>query len=168
MTVFIVIGAIGLAIVGVSLVVGEVFDGVFDFDAGSGLFSAPVIGAFLAAFGFGAALTMSSADIGAFGGSLAGLASGIVVGGLAWFMVRSLLQMPTENPVRTTDLEGKTAMVITRIPEGGMGEVSITHQGHLMKLYARASEPIDAGAPVHIEAVTSSSSVFVKRADGSG
>jgi hypothetical protein len=169
MPVFLAIGAVGLLIVLLSLILGEIFDGLFDaldVDTGSGLFSAPVIGSFLAAFGFGAALAMFATGMGALGGSLAGLGSGMVIGGVALGITRSLMNMPTDAPVRTGDLVGKTAIVVTRIPPEGFGEVSLTHAGQVLKLNARAAEATPAGAAVVVETVMSSSSVFVKPAPG--
>ena len=55
MTTFLVIGIVGLVLVGVSLVLGDIFDGVFDVLAGD-VFSSAVLGGFVSAFGFGAAL----------------------------------------------------------------------------------------------------------------
>lgn len=168
MTGFLVIGALGLVIVLASLVLGDVLDGVFDaFDAdfGHGVLSAPVIGSFLAAFGFGAALIMTATGIGAAGGALGGVASGVVIGALALFMTRALMNMPTDPPVRTADLVGTTGVVITPIPQGGLGEVSLTHAGHIAKLSARAAEPVEAGTTVVVTQVTSSSSVYVRPAD---
>lgn len=168
MTAFLVIGGVGLAIVVVSLVVGEVFDGLFDaidLDVGGGLLSGPVIGAFLAAFGFGAALVMYATGAGAALGALAGLGSGLVVGGIALALTRSLMAMPTDATLRSADLVGASATVVTRIPADGLGEVTLTHLGQLLKLSARAAEPIPAGVPVVVAAVLSSSSVLVERRD---
>ena len=163
---YIVIGSIGLAIVMLSLVIGEVMDGVFEaFDLdGGGLLSTPVIGSFLAAFGFGAALLMYGAEVSAGIGALGGLGSGVVVGGVAFAITRSLINMPTDAPVRTADLVGKPGTVVTRIPEGGLGEVTVNHAGQHLKLNARAGEPLAAGVPVVVTAVTSTSSVVVRRA----
>jgi membrane protein implicated in regulation of membrane protease activity len=166
-TVYLVIGSVGLGLVLLSLILGEIFDGVFealDLDGG-GIFSGPVIGSFLASFGFGAALVMYSTGIGAAGGALSGLATGLAVGGIALVIMRSLINMPTDENVRTTDLVGKTGTVVTRIPPGGMGEVTLTHAGQLMKLNARAAESLTAGTTVVVTAVTSASSVLVKPAD---
>lgn len=168
MTGFIVIGVVGLAIVVASLVLGDILEGVFDaFDAdfGHGVFSAPVIGSFLAAFGFGAALIMTGTGLGAAGGALGGLASGMAVGALALLMTRALMNMPTDPTMRSADLLGATGTVITRIPESGLGEVSLTHAGQIKKLSARAAEPIPAGVTVVVTQVTSSSSVFVRPVD---
>jgi membrane protein implicated in regulation of membrane protease activity len=166
-TVYLVIGSVGLGLVLLSLVIGEIFDGVFealDLDGG-GIFSGPVIGSFLASFGFGAALVMYSTGIGAAGVALSGLASGLVVGGIALVIMRSLINMPTDENVRTSDLVGATGTVVTRIPPGGMGEVTLTYAGQLMKLNARAAESLAAGTSVEVTAVTSASSVLVRPVD---
>jgi len=157
---FLIIGAIGLALLIVALIFGEILD-IFDVDAAGGLLSGPVIASFLAAFGFGGALTMNATDVGVTGGALAGLASGVVVGGIAGGLTRSLMRMPTDESVRTGDLVGATAVVVTPIPEGGFGEVNVSHLGQTMKYNARASEPIDVGTPVEVTAVLSSSALMV-------
>lgn len=167
---YIVIGSIGLAILVISLLVGEIFEGLldaFDLDGGAGILSTPVIGSFLAAFGFGAALIMYATNAGPGVGALGGLASGAVVGGIAMVMVRSLMNMPTDEPVRTSGLVGHTGSVVTRIPVDGLGEVTIVYAGHYMKMSARATEPLPAGASVIVTAVTSASSVVVRRVDES-
>lgn len=161
---FLIIGAIGLALLIVTLVFGEVLD-VFDLDVAGGLLSGPVIASFLAAFGFGGALTMQATDVGVTGGALAGLASGAIVGGIAGGLTRSLMRMPTDASVRTGDLVGATAVVVTPIPEGGFGEVNVSHLGQTMKYNARASEPVDVGTPVEVTAVLSSSALMVAPAE---
>lgn len=166
MTGFLVIGAVGLAVVLGSLVLGDFLEGLFDgLDFGGGVFSAPVIGSFLAAFGFGASLIMTATGVGASGGALGGLASGVVIAALALLMTRALMDMPTDPPVRTADLVGATGVVITPIPHGGFGEVSLTHAGQITKLSARAAQPVAAGTTVVVTQVTSSSSVLVRAAD---
>jgi hypothetical protein len=161
---FLVIGVAGLALLLVSLVFGEIFDGLFDaldVDAG-GVLSTPVIGSFLAAFGFGAALLLSTTDVSAVVAAFGGVASGAVVGSIALVLTRSLMDMPTDESVRTSDLVGLTATVVTRIPDSGLGEVTVTHLGQLLKLSARSAAPVPAGSPVRITTVLSSSSVLVE------
>jgi membrane protein implicated in regulation of membrane protease activity len=170
MTAFLVIGAVGLALLLLSLVLGEVFEGLlggFDVDAGGGVFSGPVIGAFLASFGFGAALVLYSTDVGAGGAALGGLGSGIVVGGLALVMMRSLVNMPTDETVTTQGLAGAPGIVITTIPDEGYGEVTIRHHGEQRKYNARAAARIGAGATVRVTAVLSTSAVMVEPAEPS-
>jgi hypothetical protein len=165
---FIVIGAVGLAVVLASLLLGDLLDGLFeaiDVDFGGGIFSAPVLGSFLAAFGFGAALIMFATGTSATLGALGGLGSGVVVGGIALAMMRALVNMPTDETVTMTGLEGAPGVVVTRIPGEGYGEVTVRHHGRQHKYYARAHEPIAAGTPVEVTAVLSSSAVMVKPAD---
>lgn len=168
MIAFLIIGAVGLGVIILALVVGEVLDGVFeavDADVGGGVFSTPVLGAFLAAFGFGGALIRYSSDAGIAVAALGGLASGAVVGGIALAIVRSLVNMPTDENVRTTDMVGVTGTVITRIPSEGIGEVTIRHAGQLLKLSARADRELTGGTPIVVTAVMSSSMVLVAPVD---
>ncbi|CAN5862519.1 hypothetical protein BH23ACT8_BH23ACT8_14070 [soil metagenome] len=170
MTAFLVIGAVGLTVVVASLVLGDLLDGMFeafDVDTGSGIFSAPVLGSFLAAFGFGASLIMYATGVGAGVGALGGLGSGIVIGGAALVLTRVLMNMPTDASMDTADLVGKTGTVVTRIPDGGLGEVVIRHLGQLHKSYARSGAPVAAGSEVVVTAVLSTSAVMVKPADAS-
>ena len=167
-TAFIAIGMVGLAIVLLSLILGEVLDGVFgafDLDAGGGVFSAPVIGSFLAAFGFGAALIMTSTGANATLGALGGLASGLIVGGLALAMMRTLMHMPTDETVTTRGLEGTPGIVITPVPAHGYGEVTIRHHGEQRKYNAMADEDLPAGTRVQVTGVLSPSAVVVAPAD---
>lgn len=166
-TAFIVIGTVGLAIVLITLLVGEVVDGLFgalDADTGGGVFSAPVIGSFLAAFGYGAALIMFATGVGATTGALGGLGSGVVVGGFALVMMRSLMNMPTDATVTTRGLEGARGVVITPIPASGYGEVTIRHHGEQRKYNAQAPQELPAGTPVEVTTVLSASAVLVAAA----
>lgn len=165
MSAFLIIGAIGLAMVLASLVLGDLFGGLFDalsLDAGGGVFSTPVIGAFLAAFGFGAALVMYATGVGIGGGALAGLGGGGVVGGVALALMRSLMEMPTDPTPRATDVLGSRGTVVTDIPEQGYGEVSLRQHGTITKSNARATERVVAGEAVEVVEVLSASSVLVR------
>jgi hypothetical protein len=165
-TAFIVIGVVGLALVLLSLVLGEVFEGLLgglDIDAGGGILSAPVLGSFLASFGFGAALIMFATGASASVGALGGLLSGVVIGGIALVMMRSLVNMPTDETVSTSGLTGAPGVVLTAIPAEGYGEVTIRHHGSQHKYNARALEALPAGTPVTVTAVLSTSAVQVER-----
>jgi membrane protein implicated in regulation of membrane protease activity len=163
-TALLVVGGIGLAILVLSFVLDEAIGGLFDsvgLDSGSGLFSAPVIGAFFAAAGFGGALAMSAMGGGPLVGAAGGLVSGVAFAAVALAVTRALMGMRTDDNVRLADLVGRPATVVTRIPEGGLGEVAVTHLGQRLKLNARSADPIPAGTAVVITAVTSSTSVVV-------
>jgi membrane protein implicated in regulation of membrane protease activity len=160
-TAFIVIGAVGLGLVLLSLVLGDLFDGLFgsfDVEFGGGVLSTPVLGSFLASFGFGAALIMfatgSNATLGA---------RGVVVGGIALVLMRSLINMPTDETVSTSGLAGSTGLVITAIPAAGYGEVTVRHHGNQHKYNAMAAEPLPAGTRITVTDVVSTSALFVER-----
>jgi membrane protein implicated in regulation of membrane protease activity len=157
---FVVIGIVGVVIVLATLLFGDFLDGVFDsIDLGSGLLSAPVIGGFLAAFGFGAALATSS-----LGPALAagvGVGAGVVVGGATAVFTRSLMRMPTDPTPRATDLVGRPGVVVAPVPAAGFGRVRVAAHGQQLQLSARADQPLAAGTAVVVVEVTSPTAVFV-------
>jgi len=162
-TVFVVIGIVGLLLLVASLVLGDLLDGLtdlLDIDGG-GYLSGPAIGAFLGAFGFGAAVINHNTGWGSGGSALGGIATGVVVGGLVGVTTQALMHMPTDEPVRAADLLGARATVVTRIPEAGFGEVTLVQAGQLMKLSARADGSLREGTQVTVAAVLSSTSVVV-------
>lgn len=164
---FAVIGAVGLAIVVLSLVLGDLLEGLFeslDIDAGAGVFSTPVIGSFLGAFGFGAVLIRTASDAGPGLAAAGGAAGGVAMGAIALWITRSLMHMGTDPAVRTDDVVGKTGTVVSAIPAGGLGEVRLVHLGQPLKLSARAERSVPYGTEVVVVAVTSSSSVVVQAA----
>jgi membrane protein implicated in regulation of membrane protease activity len=164
-TALLVLGALGVALIVVALVFGDVLDGLLpDVSLGDsgGLFSTEVLGSFLAAFGFGAALLERSLPTPlAVGG---GVAAGVVVGGATLAFSRSVMRMPTDATMRTHDLVGKTATVITRIPDNGYGEIALSYLGQRHKFNARADAPLASGANVVVVEVLSPTSVVVTEA----
>jgi len=165
---FVIIGGVGVAIVVLSLFIGDFLDGVLDFEhsgVGDGVLSTPVVGAFLAAFGAGGALLLRGLELSLAGSVLGGLAAGVVLGGVTLLVVRSLMSMPTDATPRSADLVGSMGTVVTRIPEGGLGEVSLVAAGQRLKLNARADGPIASGRPVIVVVVTSPTSVVVTESD---
>jgi membrane protein implicated in regulation of membrane protease activity len=163
-TIFFIVGFIGIVLLLAALVLGDLFDSIFDtfdFDAG-GFISGPAIGAFLAAFGFGAALIESNSDWSRGASALGGLAIGGAVGALVGVVTRSLMRIETDPTPRSADLIGIHGTVVTRIPTGGMGEITLVQSGQLMKLAARSDEILHEGTPVVVVAVLSSTSVKVQ------
>lgn len=168
MEAFVIIGGVGVAIVVLSLFIGDFLDGVLDFEhfgVGDGLLSTPVVGAFLAAFGAGGALLLRGLQFSVAGSLLGALAAGVILGGVTLVLVRSLMDMPTDATPRSADLVGSMGTVVTRIPEGGMGEISLVASGQRMKLNARAKGPIDSGRPIIVVDVTSPTSVVVTESE---
>jgi membrane protein implicated in regulation of membrane protease activity len=157
LTWFLVIGGIGVVLLLVSLVGGDLLDGV---DLGGDLFSGAALAGFLGAFGFAGALASGAAGTGV--GIVAGLVSGVVVGGLVGYATARLRRGGDEATVRSADLAGHDGTVISAIPEGGLGEVSVVIAGHITKLNARASTALPSGTPVTVSAVLSATSVMVQ------
>jgi membrane protein implicated in regulation of membrane protease activity len=157
---FLIIGCIGIALLVLSLVVGDLLDGILDF--GGDLFSGAAIAAFLGAFGFvGAAVYDSTDDLTV--SALVGIASGAVLGFAAGWVSLRLKEGGDESNVRTGELAGRAATVVSAIPADGYGEVTMVVSGHITRLNARAAEPLATGTPVTITAVLSATAVHVAR-----
>ena len=159
MTTFIIIGLVGLVLLGISLVLGDFLDGVFDALAGD-VFSSAVLGGFISAFGFGAAIVQ-----GAGGPALVALPVGAVAGvGFAWFAawLTGLLKDGASDATLTTDdAVGREGKVLSTIPADGLGTVRILVGGHVLQLNARAEQPLEAGTAVHVTSVLSPTAVTV-------
>ena len=155
------IGAVGIVLVLASLLVGDVLDGLFDLDVlGGDLFSVSSISAFVGAFGFGGALGLAAVD-----NILVSIAVGLVVGGLAAWgalrLTRSLKRGEDAASFRSDSMIGHSGRVITAIPEGGYGEISISVGGHVRKIAAKADLPVAYGDEVWVSAILSPTAVEV-------
>lgn len=163
MTTFLAIGIVGLALLSLSLLVGDLFDGILDGlgDAlSSDWFSSAVIGGFVSAFGFGGALAQSAgAPV------LVALPVGVVAGGIfGWFaswLTRLLRGSGSDDTPSTEDTLGRDASVVTEIPADGFGIVRVQLGGHVLRLNARADRPLPAGTAVHVTGVLSPTAVAV-------
>lgn len=161
MTAFLVIGVIGILLLVVSLVIGEVFDGVLD-AVGGDLVSGASVAAFLGAFGFGGALVLGATE--SSGAAIgAGLGVGVVVGGLAGWLTMALRRGGDDSTVRSSSLVGRTGSVVSAIPAQGYGDVSVVVAGHITKLNARSDEALAAGTPVTVTSILSPTAVHVAR-----
>lgn len=163
MTWFLIIGGAGLLLVLISLVVGDVVDGLLDLDFLDGdLFSLTSIAAFIGAFGFGGALGLSVLDL-----MPVAIACGLVIGFLAaWGAVkltRALKSGEDSATFRSDSLIGQPARVITAIPQSGFGEITLTASGHVRKFTARADGEVAAGDEVWVSAIVSPTAVEVTR-----
>ena len=158
-TPFLVIGLVGLALVGVSLVLGDVFDGVFDVLAGD-VFSSAVIGGFVSAFGFGAAL-MEAIGTPTFVSVLVGVGAGAVVGWLAAWLTRLVKDGSSDATLTPEDALGRSGRVITSIPSDGYGTVRLLIGGHSVQLNAKAEAPVEPGTEVHVTEILSPTAVLV-------
>ncbi|GAA1139814.1 hypothetical protein [Nocardioides aquiterrae] len=159
MTVFVVIGVCGLVLLAVSLLLGDLLDGVGDVIP-SDLFSTEVIGAFVAALGFGGAIADAA-------GAPAGVswAVGVVAGvGFAWFagwLTRLVRGGGSDGTLSTDDSVGHSGRVVSAIPADGFGSVTVAVGGHTLRLNARADVPLEPGTEVHVTGVISPTAVTV-------
>ena len=160
MLAFLIIGGIGVVLLLVSLVVGDLLGSVLDVFGGGADWLLGAVAGFLGAFGFAGAIILGSTDVMLFA-VLGGLVAGLVIGALAAVATRYLQRDDADSTVRTAALVGLNGIVINDIPAQGYGEISVVVAGHLTKLNARCPEPLPAGHAVIIDAVLSPTSVSV-------
>jgi membrane protein implicated in regulation of membrane protease activity len=159
-TVFLVVGAVGVLLLLVALVVGDVLDGALE-GLSAGFFSTEALAGFLGALGFGGAIALAATG----STSLAvvvGLVLGVLLGWLAARASRFLHGDGKGDTVRTTDVLEKIGSVVSAIPEGGFGVVSLSVGGHLTRLNARSSVAVPAGTQVSVTQVISPTAVQVE------
>lgn len=139
---FLIVGGLGLTLLVVSLVIGDVLD---HFELGDGILSGTALAVALTVFGAAGAITASSGlDLAwayVLGAILAVLA--YVAAALA---VRSLTKSSDGVPVSAV---GLTGIATAEIGESG-GEVSLDGPGELERRLAFADAPIPEGARVRV------------------
>lgn len=154
-----VIGLLGLALLAVSLLLGDLFDGVLDALAGD-VFSSAALGGFVSALGFGGALAQAAGAP-----LLVALPVGVVAGvGFGWFalaLTRMLRHGGSDDTPEAQDALGREGTVLTTIPADGFGTVRVLLGGHVVRLNARAEHPVEAGTAVHVTAILSPTAVSV-------
>ena len=160
---FLLIGGIGVALLAVSLFVGDVLH--FGHPDADGPFSVPSIAGFVGAFGFGGAIVAALTGGGALS-LVVGLVAGVVVavpsalGTMA--LARAAGRMRTDATPTRADLVGRMGVIVTAIPVQGYGEVRVSIGGQPVKLNARADRPVALGARVFVIEAPSDTSVVVE------
>lgn len=161
MTLFLIVGVIGLVAAALTLIFGEAVEAAFnvDFLAGDS-FSLASMAAFLGAFGFGGVISLSlvpSTSVAV----VVGLALGAIAAWGAISLTRWLKRSESLTSMRSEALVGSVARVITAIPSGGYGEVLITLAGESHKRSARADRELPAGTEVWVMSILSPTAVEV-------
>jgi len=161
MMVLLALGGLGVLTLLVGLVVGEAD---LDVDLGPDWLSLPALAALVGAFGFvGAAmLSFGAAPAVALG---SGAAAGVALAAAATRLVRGLMDMPTDGPVRSADLVGRPGRVVTALTADRSGEVLVRHAGQQLKVSARAEETLAVGDEVVVVEVLSPTFVRVESRD---
>ncbi|KAB1660137.1 hypothetical protein F8O01_04220 [Pseudoclavibacter chungangensis] len=140
MTVFIIIGAIGLAL----LVVSFLFDGLFDLDGG-GFISIPGIAIALTVFGASGALATSlSLDI--VWAYVIAIGIGLVAYIGSALLIRSLAR---SSDGEARDVTGDTGIAKSDITSAS-GEVALDAAGEIERRQAFADEPISEGTRIRV------------------
>lgn len=161
MTLFVVVGVIGLVVVLLSILLGDIVDGLLDLDfLGGDLFSLASIAAFLGAFGFGGVISLAILNV-TWIAAVVGVVAGVLAAWGAASFTRWLKRSETQSTFRSTSMVGSTARVITDIPAGGFGEVRVLGSGQSRKRAARSDVPIPAGTEVWVSAIVSPTAVEV-------
>lgn len=168
MTVLLIIGAVGIVLLLVALIVGDLLEGVLGVDAIAGfdsdVFSTAGIAGLLGGFGFGGALGLAVSGQ-MWVGILVGAVVGMTLGWGAGRLTRLLRRQGSGAAPSTSSLVGAEALVLTAIPDQGYGQVRLRHGGHTMTLNAKAPVPLDAGMRVWVSGVLSATSVEVLPVD---
>lgn len=164
LTIFIVIGGIGILFLLISLVIGDLFESLdFDFDlefdggdGGSfGVLDSRVISVFLTAFGGIGAVALQFG----YGGLLSaifGIGSGVALGALVFAFGYFLHTQQASSSVTERELVGRTAKVIVKIQKGTVGQISCRIGDASIEKLARSRDgsEIKRGDTVFIEEVT--------------
>jgi membrane protein implicated in regulation of membrane protease activity len=161
---FLAIGAVGLLVLVLALVVGEVGD--LGHGDGDGPFSLPAIAAFVGGIGFGgAAVTALVPELPGVVTVLLAVLGGLLVAlPLAAGAVRlsaALRDMPTEPTLTSSRLIGAQGVVVSGVPAGGLGEVRLSVAGQQLKYHARSEVALPAGTPVYVVDTPTDTSVEV-------
>ncbi|GAA3671235.1 hypothetical protein GCM10022237_33730 [Nocardioides ginsengisoli] len=159
MTVFLVLGIAGLAVLALSLVAGDLLDGPFQALEADWI-STAAIGGFVSAFGFAGAIS-DDAGLPVPASVVIGAGAGLVVGWFAWWLTRLVKNGPSDGTLSITHSVGQVAQVVTDIPGEGYGVVRVVVGGHSMRLNATAHQPIAAGTQVNVTGVLSPTAVSV-------
>jgi hypothetical protein len=158
-SIFLIIGALGLAFLVFSFLFGEFFEAFdigTDLDAadGGGVFSLKVMSVFVTAFGGVSALGVYK-GVGVLPSIAFGVTGGFVMGGLVYYFGRLLYAQQSSRHIDIADLVGCKAEVIVGIPEGGSGQVRCLFGESMIEKIARSRDgsPIPQHAAVLIEEV---------------
>ncbi len=160
MTVFLVVGAVGVVLLLVALVVGDVLGGAME-GLSAGFFSTEALAGFLGALGFGGAIALDATGSTS-AAVIIGLVLGVLLGAAAAKASKFLHGNGEFDAVRTSDMVEKIGQVVSAIPEDGFGVVSISVGGHLTRLNARSSVAVPAGTSVSVTSIISPTAVQVE------
>lgn len=127
--------------------------------------SLPVISGFLGTFGFGGAIVASLLPGGSgtwLAATVVGLVAAVPAAWLAGRIMRAAMNISTDATLTSQDLLGALGVVISPVPDGGLGEVRLAVAGQQMKFHARSDQPLALGTRVFVISVPTPTSVLVE------
>ena len=139
---FLIVGGIGVLLLLISLLLGDVFD---SFDVGDGLFSATSLGVGAIVFGASGTLTLGAGLELAWAYVLA-VVLALAAYGLTALLIRSLHRSSDGVPATAVGLSGVTRSDIT----AAGGEVSLDGTHEVERRLAYSTEPIPEGVRVRV------------------
>jgi hypothetical protein len=163
--VFLCIGGFSLLVLVLSFFGGHVHVGHLHLHAGHHGFAArvlslPGIAGLIGGFGFGGAI----ADEGLHSAGLAagiGLAVGVPLSWAAGRLMAAADGMSTDATPSSGDVVGATGVVVSPVPEHGLGQVRVLFAGQETKFNARSEHPLALGVRVIVVDVLTPTSVLV-------
>ena len=169
--VFLVIGAIGVGILAVALLGGEIASVLHA--GGDGLIPLEAVAGFLGALGFAGAISAEVLDARTPGPiAVSAAVAAVVAFAAGWLALRfsnAARDMPTDATPTRQHLIGTLGVVVTAVPAGaGYGEVRIRLGGQPVKLNARADQALPAGTPIFVVAAPTDTSVVVEATPHTG
>ncbi|HEX2049122.1 MAG TPA: hypothetical protein VHJ34_00650 [Actinomycetota bacterium] len=145
--------AVGLGMLVLALVVGDLFD-FLDFDLpGTDVSVAPVFFAATAAFGAGGLLGLQAFDLSDGGSLLSGLGTGAVVGALTAALFAALRRQEATGGFDKGQLVGVRGRCTVALAPGRVGRVTVRHEGMSRSFAATAAEAIAVGEEIVVEDV---------------
>ena len=170
-TAFLVIGLVGLGLLAVSVVFGNLLDGLLDaldLDlgdgelVGDGMLSSAAIATFIAGFGLAGWLALEAGALATWVAIIIALVVAFLLAIVAGKAVGAAMHMQTDRTPTQDDLLGRLGVVTSPIPPGGLGQIRSERSGSPVKLSARSEEaPLPVGADVVVMEVLTETSVRV-------
>jgi membrane protein implicated in regulation of membrane protease activity len=128
-------------------------------------YALPAFSGFLGAFGFGGAIAAELSPLRGTAAALfaagVGVLAGVPAAWLAGRFVAAVTDMPTDGTPHSADLVGATGVVISEVPEDGLGQVRVSFAGQPMKFNARSASPLALGVKILVIGVPTPTSVIV-------
>lgn len=141
---------IGLGLLVLALLLGDVFDFInfLDVDIGGDFAAAPIFFTATAAFGAGGLLGINAFGLSSGMSVLVGLAFSVVLGGLSGLLFAALGRQEAEEGYSTDKLLGSRGRCTLAVGPGKQGRVAVQHSGMTRSHSATSDQAIATGEEV--------------------